>query len=201
MNEDLADVVLLNAVSGGAPLHSKITDGTTDVVIDPYVNAIPVIQISHQQTHLGNMYVSGHRWTAVANDAYCYMSVTVPTGYVAHMTYEITGTGKAYVDLYEGATVTGGTSITPANKNRRSANTSHITVKYDVTVSNAGTLIPQDGILGAGDKNSPAGGGNGLDNEFVLASNTTYLLAVQNKSGGANDFSTVVLFYEKAVGG
>lgn len=68
-------------------------------------------------------------------------------------------------------------------------------------MSNAGTLIPQDGILGAGDKNSPAGGGNGLDNEFVLASNTTYLLAVQNKSGGANDFSTVVLFYEKAVGG
>lgn len=36
----------------GNPLIPRIimTDGTTDVVIDPYVNAVPVIQIAHQQT-------------------------------------------------------------------------------------------------------------------------------------------------------
>lgn len=176
-----------------------ITDGTTSVTIDPYAAAVPVIDVAHNQTHLGNMYTAGYRWTAQADNATLYMSIAVPSGYVAHFIYEVVATGKAYIDLYEGATVSGGTSITPANKNRMSANTSHVTIKHDVTVSDAGTLIPQDGLIGGGDKHTAIGGGAGLDAEFILKQNTTYLIAIQNKGGAAQDLAAVVLFYEKSL--
>lgn len=145
------------------------------------------------------MYTAGYRWTAVADTTTLYLSIGIPAGYVAHLIYEVIGTGKTYIDLYEGATVSGGTAITPANKNRMSANTAHVTVTRDVTVSNAGTLIPQDGLIGGGDKHTAVGGGSGLDAEFILKQNTTYLIALQNKSGASNDFAAVVLFYEKSL--
>lgn len=175
----------------------ELTDGVTKATVDPYVSALRVIEVAHSQTHLGAMYSAGYRWTGQADNATLYLSVTVPTGYVAHMIYEVATTGKAYIDLYEGATVSGGTAITPANKNRRSANTASVVVKRDVTVSDAGTLLPQDGLLGGGGKHTPIGGGAGLDAEWVLDEATTYLLAVQNKGGAGQDIAAAVVFYEK----
>lgn len=175
----------------------ELTDGYTKATVDPYVSALRVIEVGHAQTHLGVMYSAGHRWTGQADNAMLYMSFTVPAGYVAHITYEVATTGKAYIDLYEGATVTGGTAIVPANKNRRSANTASVVVKRDVTVSDTGTLLPQDGLLGSGGKHTPIGGGAGLDAEWVLDEGTTYLLAVQNKGGEGQDIAAAVLFYEK----
>ncbi len=177
----------------------ELTDGTTKATVDPYLGALKVIDASHSQTHLGFMYSAGHRWTGQADNATLYLAIIVPAGYVAHMTYEVAATGKLYIDLYEGATVANGTAIVPANKNRKSENTTSIVVKRDVTVSDAGTLLPQDGLLGGGGKHTPLGGGSGLDAEWILDEATTYLLAVQNKGGAGQDIAAAIMFYEKEV--
>ncbi len=160
---------------------------------------LPGIDWSHQQTHSGKMFVSGNRFVSVADNGYAYFWISIPAGYTAHTVYEIAATGKCYIDFYEGPTVSGGTAVTPANKNRASANTAHVSTKHGVTVSNAGTLIPQDGLIGSGDRHTIIGGSAGMANEFILDASTDYLIAVQNKSGGAADIAIAVAFYEVSI--
>jgi hypothetical protein len=94
--------------------------------------------------------------------------------------------GSAKVQIYEGATFTGGTLLTKYNKNRNSANTDATTIKTGVT-STDGTLID---VFYVGGGVKTAGSGNSRD-EWILKSNTIYRIDV---TGLATPIEAVVMF-------
>lgn len=172
-----------------------------DQTID-LVNAttpLTTIDTAHQQVHLGNMYTIGYRWENQADNAILYLSFEVPSGYAAHMIYGASSTGKAYISFYENASISGGTEIITANKNRFSSNAANVTIRRDVSISTTGSAFPVAGLMGSGGKHSPIGGETGLDVEWILNQNTKYLLSIQNKGGASQDVALMFLFYEKAV--
>jgi hypothetical protein len=104
-----------------------------------------------------------------------------------HFTMEVDSyDGWARVDIYEGATFTGGTLLTKYNKNRNSAITDGTTITSGVT-STDGTLIDSF-FVGGGVK---AVGRQGTRDEWVLKSNTIYRVDV---IGGVNPTSAVISF-------
>lgn len=110
-----------------------------------------------------------------------------PTIQSPHFTMEIDSfDGWARVDIYEGATFTGGSLLTKNNKNRNSSNTDATTITGGVTSTN-GTLIDSF-FVGGGVK---AVGRQGIRDEWVLKSNTIYRIDV---IGGVNPTAAIVSF-------
>lgn len=100
--------------------------------------------------------------------------------------FTITGlsAGNAEGYLYEGASVTGGTSLPILNRNRASTITSQGVALLNPTVNSLGNPILQE-ILTGGTKKNGAGGEIG-GNNIILKGLTTYLFRMTNKdSGGA----------------
>lgn len=98
-----------------------------------------------------------------------------------------TSSDSVTISVQEGATVTGGTSVIPTNRNRNSLNTSKITMVTSPTVSNVGTLVASSFIGGvAGNPQTRQGGTSSGGNKMVLKPNTQYLLRFTNGSTVAN---------------
>lgn len=117
---------------------------------------------------------------------------TTPTnGKLAHFVFMATASLGATLELFEGATgITGGTTITPRNNDRNSLSTSDMTILKDPTVTDEGTR--GQGFLLGGNRQS---GQVSRDNEYILKSNTTYLLKITSLSN-SNDISWDGEWYE-----
>lgn len=89
--------------------------------------------------------------------------------------------GAARLDIYEGATYTGGAQMTAANVNRNSATAPGLTGYSGVTSTN-GTLLPLSSFIGAGSK---AVGDRGQD-EIEMKINTTYRVDLTGLSAGTD---------------
>lgn len=87
--------------------------------------------------------------------------------------------GDAIGYLYEGATVSGGTAVTAINLNRPSTRTSESAALLQPTVSNTGTLLLEQILVGGVGKK--AGGGGGTTARIYLKPLTTYLFRITNK--------------------
>jgi hypothetical protein len=85
--------------------------------------------------------------------------------------------GNAELYMYEGATVSGGTSFTAVKRNRTSATTSQSAILINPTVTVTGTEIDAELVAGAGKK---SGGGGTSSLEIVLNPLTTYLFRLTN---------------------
>ena len=106
--------------------------------------------------------------------------------------FEIKGlsNGNAVGYLYENAVVTGGTSITPINKNRASTIESQGVALLNPTVTSTGTLILNE-ILTGGVGKKGAGGATG--GNIILKGLTTYLFRLTNQDQNNNPHAMEVI--------
>ena len=147
---------------------------TLNYARDKVTYALMTVDYAHHEIHSGShYYVEGH--TSLNIDGVLRVGLVTPdTDKWIHLTWTISSNGILTAEFFEGATLTGGSAVTPLNNNRNSSNTSGVTLKSGVTSSADGTLISQSKWGGEGFK-SVSGGTGSRSDELVLKQNTTYL--------------------------
>jgi len=102
--------------------------------------------------------------------------------------------GNAVGLLYEGATMTGGTAATAVKLNRNSAISSQSAITIGPTVTNVGTLVLKQILLGGSGKK--AGGGDIGSSNLILKPLTSYLVRLTNVNGTAHAAEVIVEWSE-----
>lgn len=148
---------------------------------DPISNLPVVMDFEHHQVHEGETWLALSRQDSLGTTTVKY-GITVPvfanTIAGPHMLIDVDiYDGAARVDLYAEATFTGGSLITPANRNRNVAGSPGTTVTGGVT-STDGTLIESFYVApgkGTASGSRPA-------SEWVLKSGAKYRLDLVGQS-------------------
>lgn len=102
--------------------------------------------------------------------------------------------GDAIGYLYEGATMTGGTPATAVKLNRNSDIASQSAITIGPTVTNVGTLVLKQILIGGSGKK--AGGGDVGSSNLILKPLTSYLVRLTNVNGTAHAAEVVVEWAE-----
>jgi len=171
-------------------------DGTaTDITAE---NRLPVVTEDsiHLRIHQGTMYAAGYHDMAVADNASIELLIQIDASLHAHtlMSVAVGGDSEAY--LFEGTTFSNaGTSITPTNKNRTSANVASTTVSHSPTLTLDGTQIAA-GLIPGGTKAQSGGGTGSSFAEWLLENSETYLIRLTNRAGNSQPLGIVIDFYE-----
>lgn len=173
---------------------NTLTVSTNDTVVT--VDNINVDTISdnqvitsetHNNIHAGKHYFVGGYSTLASGDPLIWYFTTSDSDTLVHMTFSINAINVMHVVVYEGGTYSGGTSVTPVNSNRNSANTSISTVKYAPSSYTFGTGIDSAkvGSSGGHPLSNDIGGGMSRENELILDNNQTYMWVIV--SGAADN--------------
>lgn len=102
------------------------------------------------------------------------------------------------ITIAEASTVTGGTVVSPINRNRNSSKLSKAIITAGVTVSVVGTVLEQDAGGGGSNPSNNTGGDGGANQEIVLKPDTGYSVEIVNV--GATTASTAyfeLFWYEE----
>lgn len=136
---------------------------------------LKTIEAEHAAIHSGWHFNYSDYQLNVASGTVIRFTFTTPTnGKLAHFVFMATASLGATLEIFEGATgVTGGTEIIPRNNDRNSLSTSDMVILKDPTIADEGTR--GQGFLMGGNRTS---GQVSRENEYVLKSNTTYLLKI-----------------------
>jgi len=158
---------------------------TDDARIDASTNTLQTISYEHHEIHSGDYYRCGFQ-KDIPNAGTAIFAITTPdTTKWLHFRLGVDVELEACVMFYENPTsVTGGTSVTPKNANRNSANTSAATCLTDPTVDTTGAVVLGNQVLGSG---KSSGGTGGSQYEWLLKQNTTYVVLVTNQATGATN--------------
>jgi hypothetical protein len=157
----------------------------------------PIVDINHLRLHEGKAFKAYRIYpeaTKLAAGASCNIAVAWASGVYAHLLVDASCSGDAELYVYEGATVTGGTSFTAIKRNRTSATTSQSAILINPTVTVTGTEIDAQIIAGGTGKKSGGGGSNVL--EMVLNPLTTYLFRLTNVNGTDHMAELLLEWYE-----
>jgi hypothetical protein len=174
------------------------TGNALNVQIGPgdVISNIPVfIDFDHHQLHEGETHKAEEVNLTLGTGTVKY-GITVPVFANPingpHMVVSVdTYDGAALIQIYEGATFSGGTAMATVNRNRNSSATvAATTFKTGVTSTN-GTLIDSF-FVGGGVKTS---GVNRQASEWILKSNTIYRVDVIGL-GASTDVIVAFDFYE-----
>lgn len=122
------------------------------------------------------------------------IAIAFPSGVTPTFTISGLCTGDAEGYLYEGASVTGGTSLVPLNKNRDSSTASQGVALLNPTVNSLGTAILAQILIGGSGKK--AGGGELGGSSLILNDLTTYLFRLTNVNGTAHAAEIILEWYE-----
>lgn len=161
---------------------------------------IAVITSDHAYVHASLAY------TAIINTGsisatydIAFTTPTVASGKEIHWRPVGITTSADYVDftLYEGDSYTGGTAVTPINRNRGSVQTTKMqTFVKGATVTPTGTIVSSGGIGSSGNPTARSGGGAAADQELILKQNTDYVLTLT--PDGATTCVLELFWYEEA---
>lgn len=157
----------------------------------------PILDINHLRLHEGRAFKAYRIYpeaTKLANGASCNIAVAWASGVYAHVLVDASCGGDAELYMYEGATVSGGTSFTAVKRNRTSATTSQSAILINPTVTVTGTEMDAEIIAGGSGKKSGGAGSSAL--EVVLNPLTTYLFRLTNVSGAAQMAELFLEWYE-----
>jgi hypothetical protein len=102
--------------------------------------------------------------------------------------------GDAVGLLYEDAVMTGGTAATAVKLNRNSAIASQSAITIGPTVSNVGTLVLKQILIGGSGKK--AGGGDVGSSNLILKPLTSYLIRLTNVNGTPHAAEVIVEWSE-----
>lgn len=150
--------------------------------------AIVGIDFTHNNIHSGKTFRVATLNKALADNGFFNITLR-PTDNI-HFTAQVDSSGKAYLFLYEGITQSAGVAVTPTNMARHKTRVAGTRVTVNATVNQsaceAATLIGMWIINGG---TTPTGVGNGVrsGSEYILKTDTEYVLRLQNVSGGAKD--------------
>jgi len=156
-----------------------------------------VVNTNHQRLHEGRayfLYENRTNGTPLADGASIDFVIASGSGTNMHMTFGAICGGDSELYLYEGATASGGTSVTAVRRNRTISNTSNTAALLDPTVTNVGTELFAELIAGGAKKK--AGGGDGGSLEYILSPLTTYLVRLTNVSNAAQYATLELEWYE-----
>lgn len=166
--------------------------------LDANTGALITIDYPHHEIHGGSNYFFTRPLT-LGDGGDDEVLVTTPVGAKqAHMLLSVTATGETDFKLYEDTTRTGGTPLTPRNRNRNYSDSSVLTVAHTPTGGAVGTLIAETffGVdAGAGSNRQLSGGGSDSRQEIILKSDTKYLLVVDSATA-SNRITIVADWYE-----
>jgi hypothetical protein len=157
----------------------------------------PILDINHLRLHEGKAFKAYRIYpdaTKLADGASCNIAIAWASGVYPHILMDASCGGNAELYMYEGATVTGGTSFTAIKRNRTSATTSQSAILINPTVTVTGTEIDAELVAGGSGKKSGGGGSSSL--EIVLNPLTTYLFRLTNVSGTAQMAELFLEWYE-----
>jgi len=193
----------LDDLEAPVPESVWVTDGSLHVRsnTDSLSGASPVISEPHYLGHLGFVYHMDHKSTGLADGSAYDIFIKGAVGSYPHIHKwrTMTGAGDVDVVLYEGTTVSAdGTSISVENTNRNSTNTNAITFFHTPTVTAAGTVIHELWVppSSTGTGQSHAGANAEQGEEWILKTETDYLIRTTNNSGSTIDLYQEILFYE-----
>jgi hypothetical protein len=157
----------------------------------------PIVDINHLRLHEGRAFKAYRLYpnaTKLADGASCNIAIAWASGVYAHIAVDASCGGNSELYIYEGATVSGGTSFTAIKRNRTSTTTSQSAILINPTVTLTGTEIDSELVAGGAGKKSGGGGANAL--EMVLNPLTTYLFRLTNVSGSAQMAELFLEWYE-----
>ena len=159
---------------------------------------IMTIGYEHNQVHAGVTFRACHYFSALADNGVKVIAFNTRTNY-AHLVAAVALSGKGALLMYEAPLITNsGTTNTSINMSRPMASVKTVqgVATYGAVATNYGTYLCADYIPG-GTKQAGVGGEVRQGTEWVLTTNTWYLLVVSNASGGAVDGSVNLQWYEK----
>ena len=172
-------------------------DGNDEQVLVSADYALPTVSPLGANLMEGNSYTLGHAYpfsAGLADSANFDIAIAFGAGVEPKLNIEGLCVGNAIGYLYEGATATGGTALTPVNLNRTSTSTSNSAAILNPSVSNTGTLLGTYILIGGVKKK--ATGGDISSASFILKPLTTYLLRMTNVSGQAQAAEMTLTWYE-----
>jgi hypothetical protein len=152
------------------------------------------IDAVHSEVHKGDGFSHTEKH-AIANGASFDVLMINPAGNRPHFrSLTIADGAPMDVELFEGTTVSAnGSTMGVLNTDRNSANTNNMTLFSGPTITDDGSLIEFNFVVGdrkaGGTAESPV-------LEWILKEDTNYLLRVTNNSGGASDFAHNLFWYE-----
>lgn len=154
----------------------------TQVVAGADAPAITV-DVNHQRNHDGRAFFAYKMYpesAPLAATASIDIVLASPSGVFPHITIDAMCFGDAELYIYEGTGTTGGTTLTPVNRNRNYAdsNPSQLAMVVGPTVTSLGTEIDAQVIAGGSGKKATGGAAGSL--EYVLKPLTNYLFRLTN---------------------
>lgn len=177
---------------------------------DNTTGALLMVDTIHHEVHEGEMFHAEHTFATVANGNSVELLMLTSATVETHATWEVLAGGLVTVSLFEAPTIevvdevySEGTPLALYNMKRSAHNTNLPTcyVFYSPTVTDAGpdALVNGRILPGGTSPQTRVGGGIRAGTEWIMASETYYLLRVTNGSGGAISISMVVEWYEEAI--
>lgn len=136
----------------------------------------------------GRMYGAVYTTTAIAAGASYDLGILTGNSTMIYIpSTVVTSADSVTIGVYEGSTVTGGTTLASSSRQRNSTRASAVTLKTAPTVSDVGTFVISSFIGGvAGNPQSRQGGTLSGGNKMVLKPNTQYIIRLTNGSTVAN---------------
>lgn len=160
-----------------------------DNVREATSNATRTIDAAHAAVHDGKHFVAHDFALSVALGA-TVVYVLVTDGNTHHFNWEVSSDGGVKVDIYEDVTTSNnGTSVPVFNRNRASANTSHMTAFKTPSGLSGGTQIYGTGST------SKSGSLQASISEFILKPNTKYSFVLTAYTNNVN-IATTLDWYE-----
>lgn len=158
-----------------------------------------IVDVNHQRNHDGRAYFAykmAPDSAPLASLASIDIVLASPAGVFPHMTVDAMCLGDAELYIYEGTSTSGGTLLTPINRNRNYSvsNPSQVAMVVNPTVTSVGTELDAQIIPGGIGKKS--GGGTAGSLEYVLKPLTNYLFRLTNVNGTAHAAHLALEWYE-----
>jgi hypothetical protein len=157
------------------------------------------VDVNHQRNHDGRAFFAYKIYpdsSPLSATASIDIVLASPAGVFPHITVDAMCLGDAEFYIYEGTGTTGGTTLTPVNRNRNYAdsNQSQVAMVVNPTVTSIGTQLDAQVIAGGSGKKS--GGGSVGSLEYVLKPLTNYLFRLTNVNGTAHAAHMQLEWYE-----
>ena len=166
-------------------------------VIGSVDDPLPQIDYGEQKLKDGKVYAIGVVYdfdAPLADDASIDIGIAWNAGVTPVVSFSGLCQGDALGFLYEGATMTGGTAATAVKLNRNSAISSQSAITIGPTVTNVGTLVLKQILIGGSGKK--AGGGDVGSSNLILKPLTSYLIRLTNVNGTAHAAEVIVEWAE-----
>jgi len=166
-------------------------------IICSAADPLPEIGYGVQKLRDGKVYAIGvvkDFSSPLADDASIDIGIAWSAGVMPLISFFGLCAGDAEGFLYEGATMTGGTAATAVKLNRNSTIASQTAITINPTVTNVGTLVLKQILIGGSGKK--AGGGEVGSSNLILSPLTSYLIRLTNVNGTAHAAELIVEWSE-----